>query len=179
MRPSALTSVRHRAAPRRLAAFACAGALLAGCGRAVGRTAAAEPPAPAAAARSTAPAPPARAGDAALARAGTWVGRSVQAGQDTAVATWRLVATPDTSDWTVAFLPGSRPLPVRVLAVDGDSVVTEIGPYPSPTRPGVRVVTRTAGRFQGDRFTGTYEARSLGAGDGAVLRGRVEATRAP
>jgi hypothetical protein len=167
MRPIARASVVRCPTLRRAAALTCAGALLAGCGGVRGRT-------------TADPARTGAAGAASLAsHAGTWVGRSIQAGQDTAVANWRLVSTADTSGWSVTFLPGSPPLPVRVLVVEGDSVVTEIGPYPSPTRAGVRLVTRTAGRFRGDRFTGTYTARPVGASDSTALHGRVEATRAP
>ena len=44
-------------------------------------------------------------------------------------------ATADTSGWTLTF-PNRKPVPVRVVAVDGDSIVTEAGPYESPPPQG-------------------------------------------
>jgi hypothetical protein len=41
-----------------------------------------------------------------------------------------------------------KPVPVRVVAVAGDSIVTDAGPYQSFVRKGVRVTTRTVSRLQ-------------------------------
>ena len=107
--------------------------------------------------------------------AGTWDGRSMEG--DSVVATWRMVATADTTGWTLTF-PEGQPIPVHVVAVAGDSVVTEFGPFESPvTKRQVRV--RGVGRMQGrDRQSGTYEARPVAAPDSVTL-GRWEATRVP
>ncbi len=46
------------------------------------------------------------------------------------------------SDWTL-IAPNRKPIPVRVSAVAGDSIVTEAGPYASFVRKGLMVRTRT------------------------------------
>jgi len=61
-------------------------------------------------------------------------------------------------------LANREPIPVRVVAVGGDSVVTEAGPFESVLRPGQMVTTRTVGHYKGDTMTGTIEAR-YGSGD--------------
>ena len=55
------------------------------------------------------------------------------------------MATADTTGWTMAFVD-RPPMPVRVLALAGDSVVTEFGPYESVVRPGVTVLTTVTHR---------------------------------
>ena len=118
--------------------------------------------------------PPVRPGAITLADvAGTWDGRSMVGPEDSVVATYVLVATADGIGWTMT-LPHRDPRPSRVVAVGGDSVVTETGPYPSTLREGELVVTRTTGHYAGDRMTGTFEARYA---SGVVIRGKVAATR--
>ena len=88
-----------------------------------------------------------------------------------------LVATADTSGWTMTF-PNRKPVPVRVVAVAGDSIITESGPFESFIRKGVQVTTRTVNRLQDGRLVGTIEARyATKAGDSVALR-PTEATRA-
>jgi hypothetical protein len=107
--------------------------------------------------------------------AGNWDGRSMEG--DSVVATWRMTATADTTGWTLTF-PEGRPIPMRVLSMAGDSIVTEFGPFESPvTKQQVRV--RGVGRMEGrDRQVGTYEVRPVAMPD-SVTRGRWEATRVP
>ena len=52
-----------------------------------------------------------------------------------------------------------KPVPVRVVAVAGDSIVTDAGPYESFVRKGVRVTTRTVSRLESGKLVGTIEAR--------------------
>ncbi|HUG39265.1 MAG TPA: hypothetical protein VMM12_02210 [Longimicrobiales bacterium] len=106
--------------------------------------------------------------------AGTWEGVTILESGDTVPYT--MVATGDTAGWTLT-LPDQDPVPVRVVAVEGDSVVTEMGPYESVLREGVMVTVRTVGRLEGDRMVNTVEARYQGAGADSVVRGRGEATR--
>jgi hypothetical protein len=72
-----------------------------------------------------------------------------------------MVATADESGWSFNF-PKRDPIPVRVVAVEGDSIVTEAGPYESVLRKGVQVSTRTVTRLDGDRLTGTTVAKYEG-----------------
>lgn len=106
--------------------------------------------------------------------AGTWEGTSYMDGGDTVQYT--MTATDDTSGWMVE-LPDREPLPMRILSAEGDSVVTEIGPYESLFREGVMVTVRTVSRLEGDRMVGTMEAHYQGADADTVVTGRTEATR--
>ena len=125
-------------------------------------------------------APPAASGTLSLAQlAGRWNMRVVpETGPDTAATTFVMTATSDTSGWTVTF-PGRDPLPVRIVSVAGDSIVSEMGPYESARRAGVQAVTTSAWRVQGDRIVGTSVARYQTTGADSVLRLRAEGTRAP
>jgi hypothetical protein len=108
--------------------------------------------------------------------AGRWNVRATAPG-DTAPTTSVLVATGTRSGWTLNF-PNRRPIPVRVVAVAGDSIVTEAGPYESVRRPGVQVRTRGVWRIQDGQLVGTTEAR-FARGPDTLLVLRTEGTRAP
>jgi len=106
--------------------------------------------------------------------AGTWDGKTMIGPKDSVIATYTLTATADTSGWTLKF-PGRDPYAARVVAMGGDSVVTEVGPYPSILRPDVTVtVLRTTGHYKGDTMTGTFWARYA---SGDTLSGKIVATR--
>jgi hypothetical protein len=110
------------------------------------------------AADSTASAAPAANQPLALADvAGTWNMQVAPADRDTTLATYQMTATADTAGWSITF-PGRQAIPMRVLAVDGDSVTTEFGPYESILRPGVQTTTRSVIRLRGARMVGTAVA---------------------
>ena len=90
--------------------------------------------------------------------AGTWDVKSMAGPKDSVVVPSVVTATADGKGWTMK-LANREPIPVRVVAVGGDSVVTEAGPFESVLRPGQMVTTRTAGHYKGDTMTGTIEAR--------------------
>lgn len=107
--------------------------------------------------------------------AGTWaVKATAQNGQGT-VVDFQMITTAETSGWSIVF-PNRQPVPVRVLAVDADSVVTEAGPYESVLRKGVQVTTTTVTRYQNGALVGTTTAR-YSAGPDSVLQLRFEGTR--
>jgi hypothetical protein len=110
--------------------------------------------------------------------AGTWKVRSTVEGSENTVVTYDMVATPDRSGWTITF-PKRKPIPVRVVAVEGDSVVTEAGPFESAIRKGVQVSTRVVSRLEGGKLVGTTVARYQVSGPDTVARLRFEGTRAP
>jgi hypothetical protein len=109
--------------------------------------------------------------------AGTWNVLSTDEAGGTPIET-ELRATADTSGWTMMG-PNQKPIPVRVVAVAGDSFVTEAGPYESFVRKGVQVRTRTVYRLQGDKLVGTTEARYKISGRDSVAQRRNEGTRVP
>jgi hypothetical protein len=108
---------------------------------------------------------------------GTWEVVVVSEAGDT-LPGHRLMATPDTAGWTMAF--ADRPaMPVRVLALAGDSVVTEFGPYESVVRPGVTVLTTVTHRRDADGLRGALVARYSATGPDSILRAYTEARRIP
>jgi hypothetical protein len=159
---------------RRLALF-CYAAILAGCAKSEKRTAddrtAMDTAAPA-------PATPAASPGISLADfAGKWKIRTTDETGGNAVEI-ELKATADTSGWSMTG-PNRKPIPVRVLAVAGDSVVTEAGPYESFIRKGVKVTTRGIYRLQGGKLVGTTEARYALKGGDSVAHRPTEGTREP
>lgn len=106
--------------------------------------------------------------------AGVWEVRSMIGANDSVVATSVINATADTAGWTMK-LEGRDPIPLRIVAMGGDSIVTEAGPYPSILRPGLTVtVLRNVSHYKGDQMWGTFEA-VYSSGD--KFSGKVSATR--
>jgi hypothetical protein len=68
---------------------------------------------------------------------------------------------------------------VRILAVGGDSIVMESGPYESVLRKGVQVTTRSVQRLVDGKVVGTTTAHYATSGADSVLQLRTEGTRAP
>jgi hypothetical protein len=144
--------------------------ILAGCGKS-------EVP-PARDTTATAPAPAGSHAALSLADiAGNWKLRTMD---DTGgnVVESQLTTTADTSGWTLN-RPNGKVIPVHVVAVGGDSIITEAGPYESALRKGVQVRSRLVLRLQGGKLVGTNEARYALSGGDSVARRPAEATRAP
>ncbi len=89
-----------------------------------------------------------------------------------------LRATADTSGWTLTF-PKQKPIPLRVLAVAGDSVVTEAGPYRSTRQKGAQITTRAVNRLQDGKLVANLEGRYRIGGRDSTFRAKVEGTREP
>jgi hypothetical protein len=107
--------------------------------------------------------------------AGTWRVRSTDQNGENPIET-EVRATADTSGWTMMG-PDRKPIPVRVVSVEGDSLVTQVGPYGSFVRKGVQVTTRTVYRLHGDKLVGTTEARYRVGGRDSVVQRKNEGTR--
>ena len=106
--------------------------------------------------------------------AGTWKVRSMVGPKDSVVATSVVVSTASRDGWVLR-LEGRAPIPLRIVAVGGDSVVTEGGPYPSILRKGLTVtVLHNVSHYTGGTLTGTFEAH-YSSGD--VFRGKTAGTR--
>ena len=109
--------------------------------------------------------------------AGKWTVRVMPETGDSVLLTYELGATADTSGWTFTF-PTRRPIAMRVVAVAGDSIVTEAGPFESALRRGIQVTTRTVARLQNGKLVGTTVAQ-YASGPDPVRHLRYEGTRAP
>jgi hypothetical protein len=110
--------------------------------------------------------------------AGTWNVRSKVEGNESTVVTYDMVATADRSGWSINF-PNREPIPVRIVAVEGDSIVSEAGPFESVLRKGVQVSTQVVSRLQDGKLVGTTVARYQVTGPDTVARLRFEGTRVP
>ena len=105
--------------------------------------------------------------------AGTWEGKSMIGPKDSVVTGVVMTATAKRKGW-VTKVPNRDPVPTRVIAAGGDSVVTESGPYNSVVRPGQQVTVRTTGHYNGDTMTGTFVATYA---NGDVVKGKSTGTR--
>lgn len=108
--------------------------------------------------------------------AGVWSVQALPETGDSAIVTYELVATDNTEGWAVTF-PDREPIPARVVAVEGDSIIVDLGPYESALREGVMVSTRTVVRLQDGDLTGTFVARYQTTEPDSILRGRQQGTR--
>lgn len=108
--------------------------------------------------------------------AGNWTANSMPEGRDTVLVTYDMVGSNDQNGWSVT-LPGRETMPLRVISISADSVVSELGPFQSVLRPSEMVTTHTTLRPEGDRLVGTTIARYSTTGPDSVTVLRVEATR--
>ncbi len=97
---------------------------------------------------------------------------------DSTLVTSEMVISADGSSWSLNF-PKRDPIPVRVVAVEGDSIMTEAGPFESVLRKGVQVSTQQVYRLQDGKLVGTTVARYAVSGPDTVRRLRFEGTRKP
>jgi hypothetical protein len=141
-------------------AFVCTAAILA-CGQGAEKSAdsipAAAPP----------PAPPPKA--IALADvAGTWELKAKPMNKDTVVLNMEITATSATTGWKMKLPNGANPA-VTVGAVQGDSIVTDAGPFKSALRKGQQVTVHTVFRMQDGNLVGIAHTKYAN-GDTATLR---------
>ena len=108
--------------------------------------------------------------------AGTWNVKSKVEGSDTELS-YDIVATADKSGWTLNF-PKRDPIPLRVVAVEGDSVVYQAGPFESALRKGVQVNTDVVARLKDGKLVGRTTAHYDVKGADSVATLTFEGTRA-
>ena len=163
---------------RRFAFTCCCAAVLGACGKSESKstadtaTVAAPTPAPA---EAPAPAPAATLSLGDL--KGKWNMRTTNAAGDSTLVTYVMSATGSTSGWTLNF--PKRPPVAATVAVSGDSLVIDAGPYPSVLRKGVKVTTHGVSRLQDGKLVGTTVAHYETTGPDSVRQLRIEGTRAP
>ena len=132
----------------------------------------------AAAAAAPAPTPPPPAPIKLADVAGKWNVKTMSATSDSVLATYVLEAKSDSTGWTMTF-PKGKPIPVHIVAISGDSIVTHAGPFPSVLRKGVQVTTDGVLRLQNGKMIGfTTSHYSVKTAD-SVVHFRGEGTRAP
>jgi hypothetical protein len=106
--------------------------------------------------------------------AGLWDYRATVGSAGGVVVASVLTATGDRNGWTIQH-EHDPPVPVRVGAVAGDSIIADAGPYASTLRPGQTVVQlHIVLHYHDGRLTGPFEARYA---SGEVVRGTVDVTR--
>ena len=90
--------------------------------------------------------------------AGKWNMRATSTDPaDTVVTTYVLDAKADTAGWTIQFPTGAA-IPVHIMSMAGDSVVSEAGPYDSRRVKGVKVHTVATWRIRDGKLAGTTVA---------------------
>jgi len=99
--------------------------------------------------------------------------------RDSTLVTYQLTATADTSGWTITFPNRKQPIPARVVAVAGDSLVMEAGPYESVLRRGVQVTTHGVLRLENGKLVGQTVAHYRTARPDSVRTIPMEGTRTP
>lgn len=109
--------------------------------------------------------------------AGTWVMQTMGTTSDSVLLGYELMVTADGNGSTITF-PNRTPVPVR-LTLSGDSVMSEVGPYESALRKGVKVTTSTVSRLSGSEMVGTGVARYTVTGPDSVLQLRMRGSRKP
>lgn len=156
---------------RCFAILCCCAAVLVGCAKS-------EDQAAVDTAAATAAPPPPPAGIALADVAGKWNVKGMNEAGDSTIVTYEMTATADTTGWVINF-PNRKPVPVRVVSVAGDSIVTEAGPYESVLRKGVQVTTHGVFRLQDGKLVGNTIARYNVKTADSVRIVRTEGTRAP
>jgi hypothetical protein len=107
--------------------------------------------------------------------AGRWNIQFLGDMSDSVLATYEMNATADGSSWT--FTPAGRePMTVRA-AVEGDSLMLDVGPYKSTKPANVDVTTMAVSRLEGGMLVGTFLSQYALAGGDSVVRGRLRGTR--
>ena len=106
--------------------------------------------------------------------AGTWNGKTMIGPKDSVVATYTLTIAADGKSGTMTF-PNHDPIQLRIVAMGGDTLITEAGPYPSVLRPGQTVNSlRSVARIKGNTMSGMFQATYA---NGDVVKGKTAATR--
>ena len=109
---------------------------------------------------------------------GRWNVQSVPVSGDTSATRYLLDASGDTASWTLTFEGRATPVRLHVIAMGGDSVVTQTDEFDSARRQGMRVVSTTVMRVRDGRLVGTSTARYRTTGADSVLVLNTTGTRA-
>lgn len=136
------------------------------------------PPTDTAAAMAPAPAPapkPITLADV----SGKWDVKAYRQSDDSMLVGYVFDANADSTKWSMNFPGRKNPVPVRVVAVAGDSITLTAGPYESAVRKGVQVKTETVYRIQDGKLVGRTVAHYATKAQDSVVFIRMEGVRAP
>jgi hypothetical protein len=104
---------------------------------------------------------------------GTWTVDVMPEASDSVLLTYTMNAPADTAAWTIKFPDRAEPVPLKILSIAGDSMVTHAGPYSSALRKGVTVETHAVTRIENGVMVGRNVATySKGPDSVLVLRSR-------
>jgi hypothetical protein len=139
--------------------------LLAVCALALAACAKSETPADTTAAAPATPPPPAPIALADV--AGTWDVTTMPMDRDTVLTRAVTTSTATNDGWKLTL--DGKTYPTKVLAVAGDSITTETGPFPSVLRKGQRVTIQSVMRLRDGKIVGTIHSKYAN-GDTATFR---------
>jgi hypothetical protein len=106
--------------------------------------------------------------------AGKWHVKVMPMNSDSVLVEYDMTATADTAGWVVN-LPKRKPMTPHV-AVSGDSLMIDMGPYESVLRKGVQVTTHSVNRMQGGELMGMTMAHYMKPDTTIMLRSRATKT---
>lgn len=107
--------------------------------------------------------------------AGVWTMRVMPEMGDSTLLTAELNLSADPAGSTITF-QGRPPIPMTARA-DGDSIITDAGPYDSALRPNQKVTTRGVMRLVNGELHGTTTAHYQTTAADSVVRLRTMATK--
>jgi hypothetical protein len=109
--------------------------------------------------------------------AGTWSFKVMPATGDSVLTTYILVATANTTGWTM-YLPKRDPLTLQVMVM-GDSIMATSPAYESVLRKSVKVFTTSVFHLVDDKLVGHTMAHYTVKGTDSVVALRSEGVKAP
>jgi hypothetical protein len=108
---------------------------------------------------------------------GNWNVRVMPETGDSVLTTYSLMAVDD-STWSMVFTERTDTIPIHIVGIEGDSIVSEAGPFPSALRADMTVSTRSVMRLQGGMLVGQTTARYQTAAADSLVSLRTEGARA-
>ena len=108
--------------------------------------------------------------------AGVWNVNVMPADRDTVLTSYVLNAT-DTANWTFTFTGRTDAIPMRVTGTNGDTLLTEAGPFDSGVRSGQKVSVKSKNWIQAGKLMSLVDANYAGTPPDSIVKLRSEGTR--
>lgn len=105
---------------------------------------------------------------------GTWDMKTMPMDRDTVLTTGTMTSTGAADGWTMTLGASKTAIPVRIVSMAGDSVVSETGVFNSAVRRGQKVSIHSIQHLRDGKLTGVVHAKYAN-GDTATFR--VESTK--